>query len=806
MNRLARASSVVVLLLLSVSRTGWSQDQFGRAVAVDGQEVLVLKPAVGRGPAAIFVYGRDEDGAWQIVERLHAPGGTQTGEGFSGSMWVADGSLLVAGGDPDARVGARSWRRDAVGDWVESEEIALSSGADGREANAALDLGTVMRILQPSARVVAMDGDIALVALPGGSGAERGTHVFRRGPDSDRWRDPETLTPAEVPASAQFGAALAIEGERILVGAPRSGSSGAAYVFERDRESGGWTRTALLTAEDLGTGAALGSTVALDGGDAIVGAPGSQASAGVVLTYSIDSATGAWSERGRLRSPESAGGDAFGSALSVAGDQLLVGAPGRDEGRGAVYSFERGATNPTWGNPRPIRIAGLEPGDRLGSSVAASASVAVAGAPLAEGGVGRAAAFTRDDAGRWKHAAWLDPGGRLETVTGAEMRCDAGEAGGFACHDVDLLAFLPISALGGAPGERVSDLWGWTDPETGREYGLVGRSGGAVFVDITDPTEPVYLGVLPAPRSGARDLKVYRDHLFFTGDGAGAHGLLVFDLTRLREVREAPVTFEPDARYDGIHSAHNLVIDTESGFAYTVGNSGGGETCGGGLHMVDIRDPIDPTFAGCYVDRETGLIWQGRTHDAQCVVYRGPDQDHRNREICFASNETALRIVDVTDKTEPRPLSAASYPGLAYVHQGWLTEDQRYFYLDDELDELVGRAERTRMLIWDVSDLDDPVLVGEHFGSTGATDHNLYVKGDRVYQANYQAGLRVLDISDPESPVEVAYFDTTPWEGDPAGFNGAWTAFPFFESGTVIVSSMNEGLFVLKPRRQELVP
>jgi choice-of-anchor B domain-containing protein len=741
-----------------------------------------------------------------VAERLRPRGGEQTGEGFSGSIALADDLLLVGGGDPDVRWGADAWERGVTGGWTEAGRLALSSAPVGEHAQAALDLGTVMRILQPAPRVVAVDHDVALVAVPGGPSTPRGVRVFQRESGSNGWLERGELEPIDGGASGQFGASLAIEGARALVGAPRSGTSGSVYVFERDDGGSTWTQTARLVPEGLGAGAGFGSAVALDGGSALVGAPGSQATGGVVIAFAMDPSTGSWSERGRLSPPTSQPGDAFGSALAIAGGELWVGGPGSNERRGAVYPFTREGSNGAWQRAGPLRVRGLEPGDRLGASVALGPQVAVAGAPLADGGIGRAAAFKRDDSGGWADAVWLDPGGRLETVAGAEVPCEAGAAERFACRDVNLLAFLPISELGGTPGEGLSDLWGWTDPETGREYALVGRSGGAAFVDITDPTMPVYLGALPAPRSGARDLKVYEDHLFFTGDGAGDHGMLVFDLTRLRDVRDPPVTFEPDVRYDGIHSAHNLVIDTESGFAYTVGNSGGGETCGGGLHIVDIRDPLDPTFAGCYMDSETGLIWQGRTHDAQCVVYRGPDQDYQDREICFASNETALRIVDVTDKGDPLPLAAASYPGLAYVHQGWLTEDQRYFYLDDELDELVGRTERTRMLIWDVSDLDDPVLVGEHLGSTGATDHNLYVKGDRVYQANYQAGLRVLDISDPENPVEVAFFDTTPYEGDPAGFNGAWTAFPFFESGTVIVSSMKEGLFVLRPHRQELVP
>ena len=103
-----------------------------------------------------------------------------------------------------------------------------------------------------------------------------------------------------------------------------------------------------------------------------------------------------------------------------------------------------------------------------------------------------------------------------------------------------------------------------------------------------------------------RDIKVHDDHAFVVADNAGAHGVQVFDLALLRDVTDPPVTFEPTARYDGVHSAHNIVINEETGFAYVVGASGGGETCGGGLQMVDIRDPQNPVFAGCFADAGNG--------------------------------------------------------------------------------------------------------------------------------------------------------------------------------------------------------
>ena len=120
--------------------------------------------------------------------------------------------------------------------------------------------------------------------------------------------------------------------------------------------------------------------------------------------------------------------------------------------------------------------------------------------------------------------------------------------------------------------------------------------------------------------------------------------------------------------------------------------------------------------------------------------------------------------------------------------------------MNDETDEVGGAVSRTRTLVWDIQELDDPVLVKEHFGTTSASDHNLYVVGDLMYQANYTSGLRILDISDPESPVEVGFFDTVPFGGDQPGFAGAWSAYPYFSSGVIVVSSIKEGLFVLRKR------
>ena len=398
----------------------------------------------------------------------------------------------------------------------------------------------------------------------------------------------------------------------------------------------------------------------------------------------------------------------------------------------------------------------------------------------------------------------VDPPDPPPPVVAQIVPCEGGSADGFPCHRVDLVGHVPLGEL--SPGRTpagfvedwvVNDIWGWTDPQTGVEYALVGRHDGLAIVDLSTPTEPHPIAFMGSPDTYSiwRDMKVYENHAYVVAEITD-HGVQVLDLTRLRELTEF-TELEADARYGEVSAVHNLAINEETGFAYAVGSNSGGETCGGGLHMIDLSDPKSPSFAGCYAAEGTGWRGTGYTHDVQCVVYRGPDADHVGREICIGSNETAIVVSDVTDKANPVTLSTATYADHDYVHQGWLSEDHRYFYQNDENDELNNRVSRTRLLVWDLADLDDPVLVKEHLGPSEAVDHNLYVHGSLIYHSNYTFGVRILDISDPENPRETGYFDTVPEHND-KGFAGSWSTYPWFESGIFVASSWDEGLFVLR--------
>ncbi|RFN59018.1 choice-of-anchor B family protein [Marixanthomonas ophiurae] len=377
----------------------------------------------------------------------------------------------------------------------------------------------------------------------------------------------------------------------------------------------------------------------------------------------------------------------------------------------------------------------------------------------------------------------------ISAVTFSQTPCENGTASGFPCQNFDLLSRISLSEMNASGG---NDSWGWTDSQDGKEYALIGLTNGTAFIDISDPINPIYLGKLPTHTSSStwRDVKVYSDHAFIVSEASG-HGMQVFDLTRLRDVSNPPETFTEDAHYDGFGNAHNIVINEDTGYAYGVGTS----TYSGGPHFINIQDPINPVGEG-------GYAMDSYSHDAQVVTYSGPDSDYTGKEILIGSNENEVVLVDITDKSSPQGISTISYNNVGYTHQGWFTEDQKYFILGDETDE-INFGFNTRTLIFDFTDLDNPQFHTEYLGPTAATDHNGYVVGDKYYFANYAAGLNVLDISDIENEniSQYGYFDTFPGSNG-AGFGGSWNVYPYFESGNIVISG--SGGFTLVKDTNEL--
>ena len=369
--------------------------------------------------------------------------------------------------------------------------------------------------------------------------------------------------------------------------------------------------------------------------------------------------------------------------------------------------------------------------------------------------------------------------------TSGQTPCTNGTAGDYPCNGFDLQSFISLDEMDAFEG---NDSWGWTDPQTGKEYAIMGLDNGTAFIDISNPVAAIYLGKLPTHSQNSiwRDIKTHNNHAFIVSE-ASNHGMQVFDLTRLRDVSNPPENFDEDAHYSGFGNAHNIVINEDSGYAYAVGTS----TYSGGPHFIDISNPLNPTPAGGYSD-------DSYSHDAQVVTYSGPDTEHLGKEILIGSNENQIAIVDITNKNNPISLSTISYSNVAYTHQGWFTEDQRYFIVGDEIDE-INVGFNTRTIIFDFEDLDDPSFHFEYEGPTEAIDHNGYVKGDKYYLSNYRAGIRVLDISQigDENITELGFFDTYP-DSNSANFNGAWSVYPFFASNNIVISDIDRGFFLVR--------
>jgi choice-of-anchor B domain-containing protein len=785
MRKFCIAAFAAAILIAIGSPAAAQEPNFGRAIALTDTELFIGQPVNWYGPGVVYTYGLDAAGQWSERSRLVASDSSRMDD-FGRSLAV-DGNTLIVGAPR---------KRDGSGVAYAFERA--SAGAAWRQVG----------IIEPPAAgdhaqyatSLALSGADLLIGAPAVDSAGVVYHFKRAGAS---WNLHEVIRPS-VARTAGFGGAISQQGEWLLVGAPAADSGTGKVFFSRREANGDWGETTPLTPPRTvaGPGAGVGSAVLLDGDVAYVGAPGAAA----VFVMERDAA-GAWSPAGQLQPFDGSRGSQFGYSLARADDEVWIGAPGVNGSTGRVYRFIKDAAG---GWASVVRLDadsadGTSWPFAFGYSIAAAGDRAIIGMPTRDFGEGRALAVARAGDG-WRTQQQLE--GRIyaigSTVTPG-ARCEEGMIGEFTCANMELVSHMPVSALGGERGVWVNDVWGWTDPETGRDIALVARRDGASFVDVTDPSAPRLIGNLPrtkgSPPSVWRDIKVINNHAYIVADGSGAHGMQVFDLTRLRNVANAPARFDPDTTYHNVFSAHNVVADTSSGFLFIVGANSGGETCGGGLHMVDARNSQQPVFAGCYNDR-AGSNSRGYTHDAQCVTYSGPDARFRGRQICIGSNESEINIADVTDKENPVTVGRNSYPNVAYAHQGWFDDEQRYFYMNDELDELAGNVAGTRTIVWDLTELDDPIVAREYIGPVRASDHNLYVKGDRIYESNYGSGLRVLDISDRTNPREIGFFDSAPYNNDDPGHSatesGAWSNYPFFKSGVVVFTSVREGLFIVR--------
>jgi choice-of-anchor B domain-containing protein len=377
--------------------------------------------------------------------------------------------------------------------------------------------------------------------------------------------------------------------------------------------------------------------------------------------------------------------------------------------------------------------------------------------------------------GRGAPVQGLSPAGGMSAQGGGQINAQF-EGKPFDQEGVQLLSWLTLYDLWDM--NSGSSGWGYTSP-SGREYALIGLSGGTGFVEITDPGNPVKVAMIPGPNSLWHDVRTYQNYAYAVSEGGS--GIQVINLS---QIDDGIVTLVNTVTTGGAPATHTVTINEATGYLYRAGGSSNG------LRIYSLANPASPAYVGA---------WQQRyVHEATAVKYTsGP---YAGKEIVFACGglnggfqDTGVDILDVTNKSNIQWLSHATYSGRAFCHQAWPSEDLKYLYINDELDEEGTTKTITKIL--DITDLSNPVEMPEFYGSKKSIGHNLYVKGDLIFEANYTSGLRVFDASDPLAPVESLFFDTWP-EGSNASFNSLWQVYPYFQSGVVTGYDIEKGLFV----------
>ncbi|MEW5798865.1 MAG: choice-of-anchor B family protein [Bacteroidota bacterium] len=305
-----------------------------------------------------------------------------------------------------------------------------------------------------------------------------------------------------------------------------------------------------------------------------------------------------------------------------------------------------------------------------------------------------------------------------------------------------------------------SNCWGYVAPG-GKEYALLGTAIGTQIVDIsTDTLKEV--AFIPGPSSGWREMKVYQHYAYVVTEGNGA-GLQIIDLDSMKLVKTITTTQIP--------SGHTVSI--EGKYLYINGARYGN----GGIVVLDLTNPVDPVVVGEY---QTQYV-----HD--CIV--------KNDTIYAAAiYGVGLDILDATNKADIKRINLVHYP-FAGTHNTDVSTDGKYVFTTDEINgdpNQLGDIVR----VWDKSDINNVKLVGTYIAKPKTVAHNIHVKGNYGFVSHYTEGLRVIDISNPEIPVEVAYYDT--YNGSGHSYAGNWGTFPYYQSNKVIASDMSGGLFVFK--------
>ena len=313
---------------------------------------------------------------------------------------------------------------------------------------------------------------------------------------------------------------------------------------------------------------------------------------------------------------------------------------------------------------------------------------------------------------------------------------------------------------------KLNDIWGYVDT-LGNEYALVGLRNGLSIVEVTNPSNPMEVYRSTGPETIWRDIKVYGNYAYVTNEAD--NGLRIYDLSVLPDSHEIPYKDFDGEEGKKFETAHNLFID-EKGRAFVVGTNRSN-----GMIVYDlVNDPWNPKEIGFYDDAYIHDIYVRNDTAYPALIVQGD-----------------FYILDVSDMSNIQLVSSHATKDLQ-THNTWLSMDGNYVFTTDEVDG-------AEIGVYDVSDKLNPEKV-EFFKSRLLGDempHNILVKDSVAFISYYKDGVIALDVSNPENVIEVGRFDTEKAKSGP-GSSGAWGVYPFLPSGNILVSDIENGLYVLE--------
>ncbi len=327
-------------------------------------------------------------------------------------------------------------------------------------------------------------------------------------------------------------------------------------------------------------------------------------------------------------------------------------------------------------------------------------------------------------------------------------------------------------------GQSLANIWGYVDT-TGKEYALVGASAGMSIVDVTNPSAPVHIKQIAGPNNGWREIKTYKKYAYVTTEGGS--GLQIINLSNLPGTNTPSKFWAPTISGTALDNIHALHIDEAKGYIYLWGSN----LFGGGAVVADIKtDPWNPVYVGKW---NNGSGTQQYIHDG---IVRNDTMYGGHIYVGY------FDVVDFRNKSAPVLLGQQQTPG-AFTHNTWLSNNSKVLFTTDE----VNNSFLTSYDISNFSNIKELDRVQSNPGSQSIV-HNTYINtvngNEYAVTSWYKDGFTIVDAGRPNNLVQVGNYDTY-LAGSGGGFAGDWGVYPYLPSGTIVVSNINEGLWVFSP-------